>query len=111
MLPAGPTGHHPSARLELPYQRPRNLIRPGRHHDRVEGSALLPSLVAVTYAALHVAVAKALEPRSRLDRDRLHDLDGADRAHETPPAPPPGNPSRCRSRARGPASGVSAGGS
>src|SRR5258706_16020072 len=74
--------HHPPARLELLYQWRRNLIRAGRHHDRVEGSALLPSLVAVTRADLHVAVAKALEPRSRLGRERRHDLDGVDRVHE-----------------------------
>src|SRR5258706_9577607 len=79
--PSGPHGnHHPPARLELLYQRRRDLIRAGRHHDRVEGSALLPSLVAVTRADLHVAVAKAGESLSRLGRERRHDLDGVDRA-------------------------------
>src|SRR5258708_27036276 len=80
--PSRPHGnHHPPARLELLYERRRHLIRAGRHHDRVEGSALLPSLVAVPRADLHVAAAKALESRSRLGRERRHDLDGVDRAH------------------------------
>src|SRR5258706_11053079 len=63
--PSGPHGnHHPPARLELLYQRRRDFIRARRHHDRVEGSPLLPSLVAVTPADLHVAVAKAGESPS-----------------------------------------------